>query len=219
MRRSRCSPVPPTSKKTARSSTSPARRATAAPPRKRAASKTSAPRATTKSAASGSLLVNRAPVLTLWAAVVAERLGYSRDAALGLGKAMAGRNAYAKGVAIGLMAPSPKREKAARSEWIRLLDVPVRVTRTAEGVRSLDKDEPVTPESVERYLDSKFGDALPAVQAAMEKLARSIPKAELDARARALYERFRPEIPRGQRGWGAKGVLDVATILSLIDPR
>jgi hypothetical protein len=33
------------------------------------------------------VLVNRAPVLTLWAAVVAERLGFDRPAALSLGKA------------------------------------------------------------------------------------------------------------------------------------
>ena len=30
--------------------------------------------------------INRAPVLTLWAAVVAERLGFSGDEALTLGK-------------------------------------------------------------------------------------------------------------------------------------
>lgn len=37
--------------------------------------------------------INRAPVLTLWATVVAERLGYDRDAALTLGKSVAGLNA------------------------------------------------------------------------------------------------------------------------------
>jgi hypothetical protein len=36
------------------------------------------------------ILVNRAPVLTLWASVVAERLGFDRDEALSLGKAVAG---------------------------------------------------------------------------------------------------------------------------------
>ncbi len=35
------------------------------------------------------ILINRAPVLTLWAAAVAERMGYDHDAALTLGKAMA----------------------------------------------------------------------------------------------------------------------------------
>ena len=68
--------------------------------------------------------INRAPVLTLWAAVVAERMGYDRDAALTLGKCLAGH-------------------------------------------------------------------------------------------ARRLYEQFRPEIPTGKRGWGAKGTLDLDLIRSL----
>jgi hypothetical protein len=38
--------------------------------------------------ANSKLKINRAPVLTHWAAVVAERLGYDRDAALTLGKAV-----------------------------------------------------------------------------------------------------------------------------------
>lgn len=38
--------------------------------------------------------VNRAPVLTLWALVVAERLGCTQDEALTLGRAMAGLNAH-----------------------------------------------------------------------------------------------------------------------------
>jgi hypothetical protein len=42
--------------------------------------------------------INRAPVLTLWAAVVAERLGFDHDTALTLGRAVAGLNAYSKGV-------------------------------------------------------------------------------------------------------------------------
>lgn len=36
--------------------------------------------------------VNRAPVMTLWAAVVAERQGFNREEALTLGRAVAGLN-------------------------------------------------------------------------------------------------------------------------------
>ncbi len=36
------------------------------------------------------VIVNRAPVVTLWAAVVAEVLGFEHDEALTLGRAMAG---------------------------------------------------------------------------------------------------------------------------------
>lgn len=46
--------------------------------------------------------INRAPVLTPWAAVVAGRLGFDEDEALTLGKAVAGLNAQAKGRRLGL---------------------------------------------------------------------------------------------------------------------
>jgi hypothetical protein len=39
--------------------------------------------------------INRAPVLTLWAAVVAQRLGFDENEALMFGKALAGLNAQA----------------------------------------------------------------------------------------------------------------------------
>ena len=42
----------------------------------------------------GSMIqVNRAPVLTLWAAIVAERLGHDADAAITLGRAVAASSA------------------------------------------------------------------------------------------------------------------------------
>jgi len=46
--------------------------------------------------------INRAPVLTLWAAVVAERLGYDKNEALTFGKAVAGLNAQSKGRRLGI---------------------------------------------------------------------------------------------------------------------
>ena len=47
--------------------------------------------------AGGKIRINRAPVPTLWATVVAERLGLDRWTALTLGQAVAGPSAYAKG--------------------------------------------------------------------------------------------------------------------------
>jgi hypothetical protein len=43
--------------------------------------------------AENKIVINRAPVLTLWAAVVAARLGFKPDEALSLGEALAGLNA------------------------------------------------------------------------------------------------------------------------------
>jgi hypothetical protein len=41
------------------------------------------------------VMINRALVLTMWAAVVAEMLGFDYDEALTLGRAVAGLNSYA----------------------------------------------------------------------------------------------------------------------------
>jgi hypothetical protein len=55
----------------------------------------------------------------------------------------------------------------------------------------------------------------PAVRTAMAKLARSFPPKELAARAYSLYEKFRPAVPTGTRGWGAKGELDLEKLKAL----
>ena len=76
----------------------------------------------------------------------------------------------------------------------------------------MEKEKPAKPESVERYLEKAFGDRLPDVRVAMAELAKSLPEEDLVARAFKLYEGFRPEVPPGERGWGAKGVLDLKRI-------
>ncbi len=172
--------------------------------------------------------VNRAPVLTLWAAVVAERLGYARGEALTLGRSMAGLNAQSKGRALGIFAGGSGAAKRAKGEasargdakpratlGVELLQRRIPAVRTSEGLRAVHDGKPMSPESVERYLESKFKEALAAARDAMEALARSLPRQELAANALALYEQFRPVIPRGKRGWGAAGVLDLELIRDL----
>lgn len=89
--------------------------------------------------------------------------------------------------------------------------VPVR--RTDEGLRAVSRGQtPVEPASVEKYLASKFGDALPAARDAMAKLAQSRDRETLAEEAFGLYEAFRPSIPPGEAGWGAKGTLDLGKL-------
>jgi hypothetical protein len=168
------------------------------------------------------IMVNRAPVLTLWASVVAERLGFDHGEALTLGRAVAGLNAYSKGVSLGLYEPTPEAERERRhkarpgeSIQVDLLHRAVPVVQTPEGVRALSKDRPISPASVERYLSGKFGDALEDVRDAMMRLAHSMSEGVLAVRAYRLYEQFRPEIPAGTAGWGAKGELDLDRIVAL----
>jgi hypothetical protein len=167
------------------------------------------------------VLVNRAGVLTLWAAIVAERLGYDRETALTLGKAVAGLNAQSKGRRLGIYAePSPavrarKEPSKPARRTVFLLGRGVPVVRTPEGLRAVVKDRVENPASVERYLEQKFGKSLPRVEAAMRLLASAYPPERLAEIAFSLYEEFRPEIPSGTKGWGAKGRLDPNRIRAL----
>src|ERR1035437_3021758 len=110
--------------------------------------------------------VNRAPVLTLWAAIVAERLGFTHDEALTLGRAVAGLNAYSKGKALGIFKPTSREVRAKREAKARqvlqveLLNRSVPVVQTPEGLRALSKEQPIAPANFERYLSRKFENAL-----------------------------------------------------------
>jgi hypothetical protein len=65
---------------------------------------------------SKTLPIERAPVLTLRAAVVAQRLGFDEDEALTLGKALAGLNAQTKDRRLGLFKPHEEEPKQAREK-------------------------------------------------------------------------------------------------------
>jgi hypothetical protein len=175
--------------------------------------------------ASRTIAVNRAPVLTLWAAVVAERLGFDRDEALSLGRAVAGLNAQAKGRRLGIFKPQEAKSDTARKKepgeefWIEVLGRSVPVRNTKDGIRAVKGTEVIEPDGVRRYLESKFGDDLDAVRSAMLRLAKSHKPEELAEHAYRLYEQFRPEIPGGAKGWGAIGNLDVKAIEGLAKKR
>src|SRR5215218_2391052 len=87
--------------------------------------------------------VNRAPVLTLWATVVAERLGHSPETALSLASAVAGTAARAKARRLGLAEEHaesrPARDVTPR-RTLRLLGREVPVTETAHGLLAAEAD-------------------------------------------------------------------------------
>lgn len=70
----------------------------------------------------------------------------------------------------------------------------------------------MTPQSVQRCLESRFGAMLPKTEAAMMHLARALPGEELGTRVYWLYEAFRPQMPVAVAGWGAAGFLDLERI-------
>jgi len=167
--------------------------------------------------------INRAPVLTLWSAVVAVRMGYRWDEALTLGKAVAGLNAQSKGRRLGVYGPPkgteegkpPKKVGLGEDFWVEVSGRAVPAKRTQDGARAVVRDQPIEPDKVERYLAGRFGDDLGAVRDAMTALAGAYAPKELAAVAYALYEKFRPAIAPGKKGWGQKGDLDLDLIRSL----
>jgi hypothetical protein len=65
----------------------------------------------------GMIKINRAPVLTLWVAVVASRRGFSWETALSFGKSIASKFAQAKGHSLGIVdtdESSPRKMGALR---------------------------------------------------------------------------------------------------------
>jgi hypothetical protein len=165
--------------------------------------------------------INRAPVLTLWAAVVAQRLGFDKDEALTLGKALAGLNTQAKGRRLGIFKPHEQKPKKAREKergkrfLVEVCGRPVPATNTDDGIRAVKGAQVIEPDGVRRYLKSKFGNDLGAVRKTMQRLAKSYQPTELADHCYQLSEQFRPEIPAGTKGWGAKGDLDLGLIEGL----
>jgi hypothetical protein len=119
--------------------------------------------------------VSRAPVLTLWAAVVAGRLGHPPDAALTLGRAVAGASAQAKARRLGIADDRQGEDRAAGEHHTK--NAPVRTVRplgrevaVAHSGGALDKGRPASAAGVRSYLTRAFGERLGEVRAAMREL-------------------------------------------------
>lgn len=158
--------------------------------------------------------VNRAPVLALWAATVAERLGHPPDTAMSLASAIAGIAARAKARRLGSVDDSAMaREGEAGS--VVLLGHEVPVTHDPEGrICAAEPDgtpAPGTPAG--NYVRRAFGDRLEEVRSAMQRVAESYPPDELNRAGLRIYESFRPLRPEGTGGRGAKEVLDLALMV------
>ena len=155
--------------------------------------------------------VSRAPVLTLWASVVAEALGHPPETAISLGSAVAGTAARARA-----RRPGTRAEPGAeRLDTVVLLGAEVPVARDAEGVLCAAEPDgtPASGRPAQNYLRRVFGERLEEVRDAMRTVARSYPPEELNRLGMRIYEGFRPQPAEGSGGHGSKAVLDVGLIL------
>src|SRR4051812_849962 len=139
--------------------------------------------------------VNRAPVLTLWAAVVAERLGHPPETALTLARFVAGSSARVKARRLGLTEERHEAEEREAKvaaikphQTLRLLGRDIPVLPAPDGtLRAEDDGKPAASKPVQSYIARAFGDRLSEVRAAMEELAASLSPEELNRIGFRLY--------------------------------
>src|SRR5580658_9660690 len=102
--------------------------------------------------------VNRAPVLTLWATVVAERLGYPPETALTLGRFVAGSSARAKARRLGISDEKQDAEERharagelkPRRQTVRLPGRDIPVLAADDGtLRAKDDGKPASAKRVQ----------------------------------------------------------------------
>ncbi len=150
--------------------------------------------------------VNPAPVLTLWAAVVAQRLGYGEETALSLASALAGIAARARaGRPASPASPAPS---------VMLLGREITVVTDPDGtLRAADPEGlPAPADPVRQYLARAFGARLEEARAAMQALAARLQPDELNRQGFQLFEAFRPDPPGGATGPAARSRLHLHAI-------
>ena len=170
----------------------------------------------------GTIKINRAPVLTLWAAVVAQRLGFDRETALTLGQAVAGSSAHAKAVSLGIVEPRPELvreqgDRLAEGERLRvdLLGRAVPVVGTPDGPRAVNKGKPGDPAQIANTspASSVTGSRMPGRRWPCWR--RPMSRRTLTVAGFGSTRPSGPACRPASRGWGAVGELDLAKVRAL----
>ena len=161
---------------------------------------------------SAPIQINRAPVLTLWAAVVAERLGFDRPppsrwarpwrASVPTPRACRSASSSRGPTWCASAATSSPRVSASMSTCSA---VRCRWCGRRDGLRAVSKGKPGNPAQIEKYLAGKFGERLDDARQAMAELAAAYEPADLYRRGFRLYEQFRPAVPHWRVGLGCEG--------------
>lgn len=171
---------------------------------------------------------NRAPVMTAWAAVVAERIGFKREEALSLANVYTGLNAHAKAVSLSIQEKKSEHDMHGGPNQPTFMlmgrKIPCIQMRETELWRGLSDGKAVPPSQSFDYLVNTFKSNLGSVIGAMRLLVddivgrksteeEGIEELKNGTVAYSCYMSFRPDVPLGERGWGAKGLLKLKDIL------
>ncbi|KEI38592.1 uncharacterized protein L969DRAFT_95667 [Mixia osmundae IAM 14324] len=167
-----------------------------------------------------SVVVNRAPIMSAWATVVAERLDFSRPEALSLAAAYTEANATSKGVSLGIISASEGRVAAGgpAQPYVDLLGRRIYVLALQDGTwRGVSKGVMAEPQTSFDYIKRACRQQTGVVVGAMRLLAQSFTDPdELNRVGFGLYADFRPALDdSAQMGWGKRAEVKIKAILDL----
>lgn len=173
------------------------------------------------------IYVNRSPVMILWGAVCAERCFHLKwEEALSVASAAASAIARRKAASLDLAdisGESSAKNNDVSLVFLGLLGVEVSTLRDpiTDEVRTIDRGVHVDPLRVSALLESRFGTQLVPLKAEMRRIAAIFDPQSLKSRdgqlVYDLYVKFRPDVPRGRAGWGAKGSLEIEKLRTLVN--
>ncbi|KAJ7276479.1 hypothetical protein B0H12DRAFT_24606 [Mycena haematopus] len=164
-----------------------------------------------------STVVNRAPLMTAWSTLVAERLGFQREEALSIASVYTEMNAVSKGISMGIYKPgtqykrSTEASKGGSQPYVELMGRrPLFKTQNSQW-RALSNGTVVQPSTAFSYICRALRKTTPHIIGALRLLVESFTPEEINARGWALYADFRPEV----KGWGERAEVKCETILGL----
>ncbi|KAJ7754232.1 hypothetical protein DFH07DRAFT_868610 [Mycena maculata] len=165
-----------------------------------------------------STVVNRAPLMTAWSTLVAERLGFQREEALSIASVFTELNAVSKGVSMGIYKQGTERgmeaSKAGSQPFVDLMGrSPLFQTQNSQW-RALSNGTAIQPSTAFSYISRALRQTTPHIIGALRLLVESFTPEEINAKAWGLYAEFRPEV----NGWGERAEVKCEKILGLRKP-
>ncbi|KAH7092595.1 hypothetical protein FB567DRAFT_241194 [Paraphoma chrysanthemicola] len=217
-------PKPNTSKKRKSPTTNPA----PTPPAKRTKSASNRPKPANTDAKDTKIVINRAPVLQLWSACVTHFVypDLSWETCLSAGSAISSICAIAKGRSIGSIperddgdGEEGKKKKGKDVEGVEKVKVMQFNLKLQDGLVIVGTDAKAKGKSGgEEGLKKKFGEEYGVVKSVFGEVLGEWKGREEEVQKNGFgwYERFRPDVSKGQKGWGRKGELDLDKVRSVV---
>ncbi|ETI21052.1 hypothetical protein G647_07395 [Cladophialophora carrionii CBS 160.54] len=179
------------------------------------------------------VIINRAPVLQLWAACVAQKLypNLSWSTHLSIGSAVSALCAISKGRAIGTIdqpnddpdkkAEKEKKKRSAEKGADDEVDVMSFKLLLEDGSAIVSGTPQKANEAalIKKYGEAEYARTKKTMEEAIDMFEARAKKGELNRTAFHMYEEFRPSVQHGQGGWGKKGELRLEKIRELAEKR